>query len=453
MKADAMPLTSKQKDEIETEALKALGGAGGRVQSDLAHGFRVNASRGQVAAIYWSDNKPSNEIEIAVCDSRLSDKYSMITVSRWIEAQRAHASGVCNAHKHGSDWPIIGFSYKEAIAFLARCRSLRMGSLPASLLEALSAPISPEENAAAVLASLRPTQRNAVIDLVHQAGINVAPWFIKQDNLPAASPRSNPTYCYNWAFGGQNDSLLACIWHGSLTISDGEIAFKGNIRALAERLEAVSSDTSRTSAERQRARQQTPRARSLDALFAVAYRGSMSVRVILNEGVIGSEERLGTDSSVVRVRRLDLASWIVRSYSDVTGAVDLVREARNGAQREAETIGEERIVDWVDQYSAEALRSKERVVLSGEAYFRDRLKRDKALQRAGGRCEFCNAIGFMTGSGKLCLETHHVIPLGEGGSDDLCNLAALCANDHREAHYGERASAIRAELLALRCVS
>ncbi len=51
-------------------------------------------------------------------------------------------------------------------------------------------------------------------------------------------------------------------------------------------------------------------------------------------------------------------------------------------------------------------------------------------------------------SGSLYLETHHVIPLGEGGPDDDANVVALCANDHRRAHFSEERAAIRKKLLA-----
>ena len=49
--------------------------------------------------------------------------------------------------------------------------------------------------------------------------------------------------------------------------------------------------------------------------------------------------------------------------------------------------------------------------------------------------------------GGVYLETHHVIPLSEGGSDTQRNVAALCANHHREAHHGARAPEIRDFLL------
>lgn len=48
----------------------------------------------------------------------------------------------------------------------------------------------------------------------------------------------------------------------------------------------------------------------------------------------------------------------------------------------------------------------------------------------------------------IYLETHHVQPLSEGGTDSEDNVAALCPNDHRKAHYSAEAAEIREHLRA-----
>ena len=53
----------------------------------------------------------------------------------------------------------------------------------------------------------------------------------------------------------------------------------------------------------------------------------------------------------------------------------------------------------------------------------------------------------MTGAGEVFLETHHIVPLSEGGADSVKNAAAVCPNHHREAHYGASAAVIRDFLL------
>lgn len=47
----------------------------------------------------------------------------------------------------------------------------------------------------------------------------------------------------------------------------------------------------------------------------------------------------------------------------------------------------------------------------------------------------------------MFLETHHIIPLSKGGADTIYNVAAICPNHHREAHYGQNADVIRDKLL------
>ncbi len=69
-------------------------------------------------------------------------------------------------------------------------------------------------------------------------------------------------------------------------------------------------------------------------------------------------------------------------------------------------------------------------------YLRDQKVRDAVLARAAGRCEFCSGEGFETRSGRRYLETHHVISLSEEGPDRTSNVIALCATDHRRAHFG-----------------
>jgi HNH endonuclease len=50
----------------------------------------------------------------------------------------------------------------------------------------------------------------------------------------------------------------------------------------------------------------------------------------------------------------------------------------------------------------------------------------------------CGKPGFATPDGNMFLETHHMVPLGEDGTDAEDNIAAICPTHHREAHYGAR---------------
>ena len=71
------------------------------------------------------------------------------------------------------------------------------------------------------------------------------------------------------------------------------------------------------------------------------------------------------------------------------------------------------------------------------SYVRDSRVRNDVLARANGACEFCGETGFPKMDGMAYLETHHVISLSEQGADTVTNVIALCANHHRQAHFGE----------------
>jgi 5-methylcytosine-specific restriction protein A len=73
--------------------------------------------------------------------------------------------------------------------------------------------------------------------------------------------------------------------------------------------------------------------------------------------------------------------------------------------------------------------------------------RDYALARAGGSCELCGSSApFVTNAGVPFLEVHHIERLTDGGPDSPSSVAALCPNCHREAHYGQKADAIKQRL-------
>jgi HNH endonuclease len=80
-------------------------------------------------------------------------------------------------------------------------------------------------------------------------------------------------------------------------------------------------------------------------------------------------------------------------------------------------------------------------------YARDPKVRVAVLERAKGRCEFCNELGFLKPDGTRYLESHHVIALASDGEDRVTNVIALCPNDHREAHFGERCGEIEAQMI------
>ncbi len=93
-------------------------------------------------------------------------------------------------------------------------------------------------------------------------------------------------------------------------------------------------------------------------------------------------------------------------------------------------------INDIDQDSVGNADPEYRKRMAG-SYVRDPKVRDLVLTRAGGICESCKEPGFLKRDGTLYLETHHVISLSEQGPDKMHNVIALCANDHRRAHFGK----------------
>lgn len=82
------------------------------------------------------------------------------------------------------------------------------------------------------------------------------------------------------------------------------------------------------------------------------------------------------------------------------------------------------------------------------SYVRDAKVRESVLKRANGICEECGQTGFVKRDGEPYLETHHVIALSEQGPDRPHNVIALCATDHRRAHFAENWSELQDKFLA-----
>lgn len=69
-----------------------------------------------------------------------------------------------------------------------------------------------------------------------------------------------------------------------------------------------------------------------------------------------------------------------------------------------------------------------------------RYERDEELVRLmktvrGHKCQICG-FSFLTKSGELYTECHHLEGLADAGLDISSNLLIVCANHHRQLHYG-----------------
>ena len=288
---------------------------------------------------------------------------------------------------------------------------------------------------ATLLASLRPTQRSFVMDLVKEAGIDVTCWSITAKGKSVKKPRANPAYCFNWSFGSEHEGFLVCIWHGSMKLmgsSSGlEIVYSDNLKKLASELERIDKDPMQPPLDRNRARMKAHRARALDRALQLSFRDKLAVRVMVLDGNKKHLGVVGKESAIVTKRNLDPQSWFVHSYDDETGSAVLVR----GVIPSVGPLTESKKPTYVDQFSGppEVLTRDITVIVRA----RSAAVRQAVLNRAAGECELCHEAGFVTTAGSIYLETHHVVPLAESGSDHPSNVVAICPKDHRRAHYAE----------------
>lgn len=70
-----------------------------------------------------------------------------------------------------------------------------------------------------------------------------------------------------------------------------------------------------------------------------------------------------------------------------------------------------------------------------------------ALLRSNGKCENCEKDAPFVNSNNIpFLEVHHIFSLSDDGPDHPINVAAICPNCHREAHYGKEMQVLKDKL-------
>lgn len=273
------------------------------------------------------------------------------------------------------------------------------------------------------LADLKPTKKARIIDLVEEAGLDVSDW--ANFSRGAKWAGANPKYCYEWSFVEPGRLVVLNLWHKALRESSGRVSWSGNPREwfLDPSLRSAKSVWRR-------------RAESFDRALQEASTTTLPLRVIVNDGEMRASNDPNAQASVVQRRLLDPLPWSVTSYDPKSGQCRLIRgESPRGN------------ADQFDLSAGSDGPETRRVDVASSIFVRDPALRAAALMRANGRCEYCLRPGFTTIDGRVFLETHHVIPLSEGGPDSAANVAAVCANHHREAHFGARAEVIRRVLL------
>jgi len=275
----------------------------------------------------------------------------------------------------------------------------------------------------AELENLKPRRKQLVFDVVESLGFDTSDWVASAKN--PRKIKANPKYCYDWSFVQPGKVAIFNLWHDAMKIEGEAIVYRDNFRSNAAYHRANGGKT-----------QWIVRGLKLDRDAGRAARESLPIRVLIVDGERRATQDPHSDSSQVSRRELDAEPWHIRDYNPETGEVVLARGARQSI--------------YVDQFDSESLSADvERKQMSSTVYSRNRDVRLAALKRSKGKCEYCDEPGFLTPSGRIYLETHHVVPLSEGGPDSVDNVIAVCPLDHRKAHYAHDAAAIQMAMIAI----
>lgn len=276
-------------------------------------------------------------------------------------------------------------------------------------------------SAVEALKTIEPITHHRVMDLVQEAGVNVDDWVNFKKGPNKARAASNPKYCYEWAFVEAAKVVVLNLWFDSMQTNDGVVRQSINPRRFGDEVGRSKSAT------------WAKRAMRMDLAIQKAYREKLPIRVIVCQGDMRTAEEPDAEPSHVYKRLLDPEPWVISSYDFSNGECLITRGAEP-----------DRYADQFDEFGGSAAVVQRDA--SGKVYVRDPAVRAQALQRAKGRCEFCGVDGFLKYDGKVYLETHHVVPLSEGGPDDVRNVIALCPNHHREAHFSSKRALLRSDL-------
>lgn len=264
---------------------------------------------------------------------------------------------------------------------------------------------------------LVPRTKGRVMDLVEAAGLDVSDWSNYKNGK--SNPSANPRYCYEWALGDFKSLVVCNLWtENMLEVGD----------AIEQHLVLTDSEKRKETNHTRRNRRQ-----KMAKLLLDAAQKKLPVRVIVLDGQ--RQEDVPDAKPKVRYRALDPEPWAVVDVDEKRFRFIL----RRGAE----------LIDFVDQFDLldepppGGSASKRVTTIVRE---RSSEVRRHVLRRANGSCEYCGERGFILPDGRLYLETHHIVPLSENGADTVQNVAALCANHHREAHFGSRSEKISKRL-------
>lgn len=267
-----------------------------------------------------------------------------------------------------------------------------------------------------MLEILLPRAKENIYDLLGQIGISTSAWHSTSEGWAASSPKNNPHFCFNWAFGSLQEGFALCIWHDTLESLGGKIVFAENLRELANNLQAIAHNQKTSDVEKSRASKQSIRARAFDDVLNVCYSRGMPISVILTAGDRRSFDELGKRKPEVQARSLDPVKWYVHKYNSVTGEAFLVR----GIEPEGVGCGWEDVkIDESSSVQSDDVQHRAIKIRRGQAKFRESLLAAYGRVCAVSKCRIVEL-----------LEAAHIKPYALEANYQVTNGILLRADIH-----------------------
>lgn len=179
--------------------------------------------------------------------------------------------------------------------------------------------------------------------------------------------------------------------------------------------------------------------------------GSKTDEQVWTEFYDASTRSIRTDDLAERFRELWGSAEMARAPLPEESAVreELDQEVR----RLDKALTGRTLEELMSVYRAQAKRDRpRRRPTRTNAFERNALVVLITKRRAAFKCEVatCSVPPFVDKDNQPYVETHHLVPLAEGGRDTIDNTACLCAVHHRELHCGKARMALTKTLQDMR---
>jgi len=325
-----------------------------------------------------------------------------------------------------------------------------------------------DTSATELLNSLRPRTKQRVYDVLIACGFDLTHWGVLANGKPFDRPAENRNQNSEWSYRDPATGVVVLnLWYSKMGVRDDEIVYAGNFNDDAMHYARLGENYRQLRGEfkveaqalYRRGQRWSEQARAVNSLLIDCFGRRTDIRV----AIVDREDGGATSSDTPKARELDLEPWHLRSFDLITFDFLLVRgsgavvEGQAKVGVESSTGSAQQISEYIalpaltaesygigiDDQFVEA--GQERLTKQVNYFARDPENRRQVLIRSRGHCEYCGEAGFLKANGKRYLETHHIIPLSEGGLDDPASMIALCAGDHRRAHYSSDALRLRVE--------